>query len=160
MASLAAFNYRTVQESGNRRSLYDRDYYRYVAGANGDFSFKDNGFISRFGYDTGFVYESFTQQTTESGDLTRSGLYREIINSATIPGYVGFNPFIGEFAPTAGVAPIYNAAGVQIGTQAYDNKAAADRAAYLGHTFDYERDWLVDAKTNMHLFPKPLEWWS
>ena len=144
--ALTSLSYRTIQELGNRRSFFDHDYYRYVAGINGDFNFKDNGFISRFSYDSGFVYERFDEQEIDSGDATRGGIYREIIAG-------NFNPFIGETAPVAGVSPIYNAAGVQTGTRAYDNLAAARRAAYLGHSFFYERDWLVDAKVNMHLFP-------
>ena len=55
----AAF-YRVQQDLGNRRSFFDNDYHRYVIGVNGDFNFKDNGFISRFGYDSGFVYETLT----------------------------------------------------------------------------------------------------
>jgi iron complex outermembrane receptor protein len=52
---LTSVAYRTVFELGLRRDFFDRDYYRYVAGINGDFNMKDNGFFSRFGYETGFV---------------------------------------------------------------------------------------------------------
>jgi outer membrane receptor protein involved in Fe transport len=144
--TLTSLSYRTIQELGNRRSFFDHDYYRYVAGVNGDFNFHDSGFISRLSYDSGFVYERFDEQRTDSGDATRGGIYREIIAG-------NFNPFIGQFAPVTGVAPIYNAAGVQIGIRPYDNAAAARRASYIGHSFFYERDWLADAKTSMHLFP-------
>ena len=144
--SLQTLRYRTVTELGLRRSFFDHDYFRYVGGLNGDFNFKDNGFISHFGYDTGFVYERYDEKRTDSGDATRGGIYREIIAG-------NFNPFIGQNAPTIGVAPVYDAAGVQIGTRPYDNVAASQRASYLGQSFFYERDWLADAKINAHLFP-------
>ena len=38
-------------------------------------------------------------------------------------------------------------------TRAYDNTAAARRAAYTGHSLFWERDYLYDLKVNMHLFP-------
>ena len=76
-----------------------------------------------------------------------------------------FNPFIGQNAPPQGVAGIYttnpdtgaavpvlNPDGSQA-TRAYDNTAAAQRAAYTGHSLFYERDYLYDIKVNMHLFP-------
>src|SRR5437764_486333 len=72
--ALTSVRYRFQQELGNRRSFYDQDYYRYVAGMNGDFDFKDNSFLSRLGYDTGFVYERSDKVRTDSGDLTRAGL--------------------------------------------------------------------------------------
>jgi len=54
---LTQFRYRFhPDEIGIRRNFQDNDYWRYVAGVNGDFNFKDNGFISRFGYDAGFVF--------------------------------------------------------------------------------------------------------
>ncbi len=144
--SLQTSRYRLVNELNNRRSFYDHDYYRYVGGLNGDFNFKDNGFISHFGYDTGLVYERYDEKRTDSGDATRGALYREIIAG-------NFDPFIGQNAASVGVAPVYNALGVQTGTRAYNNIAAAQRASYLGQSFFYERDWLVDAKINAHLFP-------
>src|SRR5450432_868213 len=100
LGSLTALSYRTIQELGNRRTFFDHDYYRYVTGVNGDFDFKDNAFISRFGYDSGFVYERFDEQRIYSGDATRGGIYNEIIAG-------NFDPFIGETAPVAGIAPIY-----------------------------------------------------
>ncbi|MDQ6912120.1 MAG: TonB-dependent receptor [Verrucomicrobiota bacterium] len=144
--ALSSSRYRLVNELGNRRSFYDADYYRYTGGLNGDFNIKDNGFISHFGYDTGIVYERFDKKRVDSDDATRGGLYREIING-------NFDPFIGQNAPVAGVAPIYDATGAQIGTRAYDNRAAAQRASYLGNSYFYERSWLADAKINAHLFP-------
>ncbi len=138
--------YRLVNELGLRKSFFDSDYYRYTAGVNGDFNFKDNGFISRFGYDSGFVYERYDNLRIDAGDAQFTPLAAEIAAG-------NFDPFIGQAAATAGVAPIYNAAGVQIGTAPYDNRAAALRASYLGHSEFYERDWLADFKANAHLFP-------
>jgi len=140
-------------EIGNRRSFFDRDYYRYVAGANGDFIIKDNGFISHLGYDSGFVYERLDQQRIDTGDATGTALGDEIEAG-------NFNPFIGQFAPVRGLAPTFTngvpnvdpVTGAPV-LRAYDNAAAAQRASYLGHSFFYERDWLVDAKINAHLFP-------
>jgi iron complex outermembrane recepter protein len=142
-------------EVGNRRSFYDSDYWRYVVGLNGDFNIKDNGFISRLGYDAGFVYERYDQLVTNTGDADGRLLGDEIIAG-------NFNPFIGQLAAVVGTAPIYNSTnpmapnyrnGVPIGTAAYDNRAAATRALYLGHSLFFERDWSVDAKVNAHLFP-------
>jgi iron complex outermembrane recepter protein len=159
--NLTSVRYRSQQELNNRRSFFDKDFYRYVAGVNGDFNFADNDFISRFGYDAGFVYEKFVQQEIDSGDLRDS-----FVSALTIANL--FNPFIGQFAPVSGTAPIYNnldplaaefQTGVPIGTAAFDNNViAADwtqgGASYVGHSFFYERDWLADAKFNAHLFPK------
>src|SRR5439155_16886295 len=58
---LSSVRYRLQQELGNRRSFFDKDNYRYVIGVNGNFNFKDNAFISQFGYDSGFVYERFDE---------------------------------------------------------------------------------------------------
>jgi iron complex outermembrane receptor protein len=177
--NLTSVSYRLQQEERNRRNFFDRDYYRYVTGINGDFNFTDNDFISHFGYDSGFVYERLDQDRIDSGDARRSYL-RALIAPATgftpnlnapIPasGFRGtFNPFIGQSAATSGTAPIYNntnsagpefQTGVPIGTAAYNNNNVAQLwtnggAAYIGHTFFYERDKLYDAKMNMHLFPK------
>lgn len=148
-STLASLRYRTVQELGLRKSFYDQDYYRYVAGINGDFSFKDNAFLSRFGYDTGLVYERADKLRTDSGDFTRAGIRNQIRLGV-------FDPFIGQFAPPVGVAPTYTN-GVQTGTRAYDNIAGAQAASYIGHSSDYERDWLADVKMNAHLFPS---WWN
>ena len=143
---LSSISYRLVNDLGPRRTLYDQDTYRYVAGINGDFNFKDNGFISRFGYDSGFVYERFQQFRIDSGDATRSALLAQIASGV-------FDPFIGQSAPVIGTAPTYTN-GVQTGTASYDNKAGAIAASYLGHSTFKERDYLYDAKANAHLFPK------
>jgi iron complex outermembrane receptor protein len=158
--NLTQVRYRSQQELANRRSFFDKDFYRYVAGVNGDFNIPDNGFISRFGYDAGFVYEKFVQQEIDSGDLRDS--FISALTEANL-----FNPFIGISAPVSGTAPIYNntnpigaefQTGVPIGTAAFNNNViAADwtngGASYVGHSFFYERDWLADAKFNAHLFP-------
>jgi iron complex outermembrane receptor protein len=149
--SLTSVRYRLQQELGGRRSFFDSDYQRFVAGINGDFNIKDNGFISRFGYDTGFVYEHFQQQRIDSGDGTRSGI-RALIGANL------FNPFIGQFASPVGNAPTY-LNGVPTGlTAPYNNFSATPLvenggASYIGHSFFYERDFLYDAKINAHLFP-------
>src|SRR6476659_5819811 len=72
--NLSSVSYRTQQELKNRRTFYDRDYYRYVVGVNGDFNFKDNDFISHFGYDSGYIYERLDQQAIDAGDARRSYL--------------------------------------------------------------------------------------
>jgi outer membrane receptor protein involved in Fe transport len=154
-AFLNNVRYRTVQELGLRKSFFDHDYHRYVVGFNGDFNFKDNGFISRFGYDTGFVYEQFQEQRIDAGDAQFTPLDAEIAAG-------NFNPFIGQSAPITGTAVTYTndpvtGLAVPTGMQSYDNKAAALRASYLGHSFFFERDFLYDAKINMHLFPN---WWN
>jgi iron complex outermembrane receptor protein len=155
--NLAALSYRLQQELGGRRSFFDHDYQRFVAGINGDFNIKDNGFISRFGYDSGFVYEHFQQDRIDSGDATRSGLRALIANNS-------FNPFIGQFAPITGNAPTF-VNGVATGlTAPYDNTIARNLttdaipgASYVGHSLFWERDFLYDAKVNAHLFPN---WWN
>jgi len=155
--NLASVRYRTEDELGNRRSFYDHDYQRYVAGINGDFNIKDNGFISRFGYDSGFVYEDFQEQRIDSGDATRGKIRQNIapLGFATPagPGTGLFNPFVGQNAPKIGNAPTY-VNGVPTGlTAPYNNVRGAQNAAYLGHSFFFERDFLYDAKINAHLFP-------
>jgi iron complex outermembrane receptor protein len=152
--SLGSVRYRTEDELGNRRSFYDHDYHRYVAGVNGEFNFKDNGFISRFGYDSGFVYETFSELRTDSGDATRT-LVRENIApvgfDANSTGLI--NPFVGQNAPKTGFAPTY-VNGVPTGLREfYDNFTGFQNSAYLGHSLFYERDHLYDAKINAHLFP-------
>ena len=155
--NLASVSYRLQQEMGGRRSFFDSDYQRFVAGINGDFNIKDNSFISRFGYDSGFVYEHFTEDRIDSGDATRSGLRALIANNS-------FNPFIGVFAPITGNAPTY-VNGVATGlTAPYDNTIARNLAtdaipgaSYVGHSLFWERDFLYDLKTNAHLFPN---WWN
>ena len=39
-------------------------------------------------------------------------------------------------------------------TASYDNFAAAQRASYLGRSYNYSRDFLADAKVNGNLFPQ------
>jgi iron complex outermembrane receptor protein len=149
--ALNSVAYRLQQELQDRRSFFDKDYYRYVAGVNGDFTIKDNAFISRFGYDSGFVYERLNYQRIDSGDATRT-LIRQAIAGTLVPG-VFFDPFIGVSAPLVGNAPTY-VNGVPTGlTAPYDNRTTAQAASYVGHSFFYERDWLADAKINGHLFP-------
>ena len=169
---LTSVAYRLQQELGNRTSFFDKDYYRYVTGINGDFNIKDNDFISRFGYDSGFVYERLNYQRTDSGDARRSYLRSLIAPVGFVPNPLfplptaatgTFNPFIGINAPLVGFAPTYtiNAAGHAVPTgltAPYDNTIAAQDwtnggASYIGHSFYYERDWLADIKVNMHLFP-------
>jgi iron complex outermembrane recepter protein len=154
---LGSVRYRLEQELGERRSFFDKDFYRYTAGINGNFNIKDNGFISQFGYDSGFVYERFDERRIDSGDATRTGI-RGAIAGTLVPG-VFFNPFIGQNAPPIGFAPTYtiNAAGHAVPTgltAPYDNVTTAQAASYIGHSEFYERDWLGDAKMNAHLFPK------
>jgi iron complex outermembrane receptor protein len=149
--NLDSIRYRFVNDLGPRRSFFDRDYYRYVAGANGDFNFQGNDFISHFGYDTGLVYERLQELETDSGDGQFTPLTGEIAAG-------NFDPFIGQTAPTSGDAPTYttDAAGNAVPTgltQHYDNVAAAQRISYLGHTLTFDREWLADVKANAHLFP-------
>src|ERR1700686_1238249 len=91
--ALTSVRYRLQQELGDRRSFFDDDYYRYVAAINGDFNIKDNGFISRFGYDSGFVFERYDQTRIDSGDATRTKIL-QAIDGTLVPG-VFFDPFIG-----------------------------------------------------------------
>ena len=145
-SDLAQVRYRLVQELNNRRNFFDYDFYRYVAGVKGDFSFTGNNFLSFLGYDSGLVYERADYMEIDSGDATRGGIYNAIISGA-------FNPFIGQNAPLAGTVPTY-VNGVPTGTTAsYDNSAAAEGASYLGHSVRFSRDFLVDAKVNGNLFP-------
>ncbi len=142
---LASVSYRLVNELGNRQTLIDADYYRYVAGINGDLNFDDNGFISRLGYDSGFVYSENDNLQHQTGDATRQGILDQIALG-------NFDPFIGQTAPVSGIAPTYTN-GVQTGTHPYDNKAAAEAASYVANSnFDFN-DYLYDIKINAHLFP-------
>ena len=144
--NLTQLRYRLVEELNNRRTFYDYDFYRYVAGVKGNFSFTGNNFLSYLGYDAGAVYERADYLRVDSGDATRGGIYSEIISGA-------FNPFIGQNAPVAGTVPTY-ANGVPTGmTASYDNSAAAQRASYLGRSYNYSRDFLADAKVNGNLLP-------
>jgi iron complex outermembrane receptor protein len=170
--TLASVSYRLQQELGNRESFFDKDYYRYVTGVNGDFDMGGNGFISHFGYDSGIVYERLNYQRIDSGDDRRSYL-RSLIGPVGFVTPVGttplpraptgtFDPFIGQNAPIRGTAPTY-INGVPTGLVApYDNSIAAldwtqGGASYIGHSYLYERDWLADVKINSHLFPN---WWN
>ncbi len=149
--SLSSVRYRFQQELGNRESFFDKDYFRYTIGVNGDFKFDDNGFISRFGYDSGYVYSRFDEQRIDSGDSTRSQFVSAIAGNL-VPG-VFFNPFIGQNAPLIGSAPTY-VNGVPTGmTAPYNNLVTAQAATYIGHSFFYERDWLGDVRMNAHFFP-------
>jgi iron complex outermembrane recepter protein len=145
-ANLQTAAYRLQQELGNRTSAFDKDWWRWVIGAKGDFDFADNGFISHFGYDTGITYERFEDIKIDGGDAVRS-----LINEQIALG--NFNPFIGQNAPPIGVAPVYDAAGNQIGNAPYDNVAAANRAAYLGHSLFHQKDFVFDIAVNARLFP-------
>jgi iron complex outermembrane receptor protein len=145
-ADLRTVRYRLQQELGNRTSAFDKDWWRWVVGAKGDFDFADNRFISHFGYDTGVTYERFDDIETDGGDATFTRILAE-----TAAG--NFNPFIGQNAPPIGVAPIYDAAGNQIGTAPYDNVAAATRASYLGHSIFHQKDFVFDITFNARLFP-------
>lgn len=165
---LGSVRYRLVNELGLRKSFFDQDYWRYVAGINGDFDFKDNSFISHFGYDAGYVYERFDQDRVDSGDARRDYL-RALIAPAGYVTAVGvpplgqpptgtFNPFIGQNASLIGNAPTY-INGVPTGTTAPYNNTIAARpytdggAAYIAHSLFFERDYLYDAKISAHLFP-------
>jgi iron complex outermembrane receptor protein len=148
---LRSVSYRLVQELGNRRSFFDLEYYRYIVGLNGNFNFTGNGFISNLGYDTGLVYESSDQIRTDSGDAQRPAL-EDGIDGVGGPTGPFFNPFIGQFAPTSGMAPTYTN-GVQTGTRFYDNQAVVDQAAFVARTYSPERHYLLDAKIFGNLFP-------
>jgi iron complex outermembrane receptor protein len=167
--NLTSLSYRLQQELQNRSSFFDKDYYRYVVGIQGDFNIKDNDFISHWGYDSAYLYERLDSERVDGGDARRSYLRALIApngfaNAASPLPFVPmanrgtFNPFIGINAPVIGTAPTY-VNGVPTGqTAPYDNRIAAldwtnGGASYIGHSFFYERDWLADAKFNAHLFP-------
>jgi len=138
--------YRLQQELGNRLSTFDKDYWRWVIAVKGDLDFADNGFISHFGYDAGFVYERFEEEETDTGDGQFSLIVDQIAAGV-------FNPFIGQNAPPVGVAPVYDAAGNPIGTAAYNNIQGAQASAYLGHSFFRNKTFEWDVTLNAHLFP-------
>src|SRR5438067_373506 len=160
--SLASVRYRLQNTIGPRRDFFDKDAWRYVVGIKGDFNFKDNGFISRFGYDTGFVYERFDELRVDSGDATRGKIRQGIAGTLTRADGspidptgtpVFFNPFIGQNAPVIGSAPTY-VNGVPTGLMAnYNNLITSQVASYIGHSEFYERDYMYDAHINAHLFP-------
>ncbi|MEP6820803.1 MAG: TonB-dependent receptor [Chthoniobacterales bacterium] len=146
-AALNSVRYRFAQELNNRRDYYDFDYYRYVAGVKGKFTLKGNDFLSLLGYDSGVVYDYSDQVRTDRGDATRAGIYREIIAG-------NFNPFIGQNAPFAATVPTY-LNGVPTGqTASYDNLAAVQRSSYLGKTYNYSRDYLIDGRIYGNLAPQ------
>lgn len=151
-AFLNNVRYRFVNDLGLRKSFFDSTFHRFVVGFNGDFNIKDNAFISRFGYDTGFLYEDFEQKRIDSGDGQFTPLDAEIAAG-------NFNPFIGVGAPLQGTAATFTVdpvtgQSVPTGlTQPYDNAAAAQRVSYIGHSVFKEHDYLYDIKINMHLFP-------
>ncbi len=136
--------YRSI-EGGLRQSTFDYDYYRYVAGINGNFTFTDNNFISFLGYDTGMVYERGDFLEINSGDFRRTPLNAEIVAG-------NFNPFRGINAPVAGTATTFTA-GVPTGTRQFDNAAALARSSYIGRSFFLSKDFLADAKVFGNLFP-------
>jgi len=149
---LNSVRYRLQEPLGLGKSFFDKDYWRYEIGINGDFYIKDNDFISRLYYDSGFVYSRLDQERIDSGDATRSGI-RAAIAGSLVPGVL-FNPFIGEYAPLIGNAPTY-VNGIPTGQVApYNNIVTAQAASYIGHSFSYERDSLFDGKVSAHLFPK------
>jgi iron complex outermembrane recepter protein len=148
-------SYRLQQGLGNRISTFDKDYWRWVVAVKGDLDFADNNWISHFGYDSGIVYERFEEQEIDSGDATFTGITNQIFAG-------NFNPFIGQNAPTIGVAPIYNTTdptapefltGVPIGTAPYNNVQAAQESSYLGHSFFRNKTATWDVTLNAHLLP-------
>ena len=94
---LRLVRYRSI-EGGLRQSFFDYDYYRYVLGANGNFTFTGNSFISFLGYDTGVVYARGDYLRVDQGDFQYTPLLAELQAG-------NFNPFRGLNAATAGVAP-------------------------------------------------------
>lgn len=144
--NLTQVQYRLVDELANRRSFFDSDNWRYTFGLKGEFVFKNNPFIDFLNYDGGMVYERSDNLRVDRGDAQRSIIVAEMAAGR-------FNPFRGLGSPVAGTAPIFNAAGVQIGTAPYDNAAAATAASYTGRSFFYAHDFLIDARVAGNLFP-------
>jgi iron complex outermembrane recepter protein len=143
---LLEVRYRLQQALGNRLDTFDKDWWRWVAGARGEFTFSDNAFISRLGYDAGVTYERFDDTEIDAGDAVRSKLVEQI-------AFGLFNPFIGQNAPVIGVAPTY-VNGVPTGeTAPYNNVLAAQSASYLGHSVYHQKDFLADITFNARLFP-------
>jgi iron complex outermembrane recepter protein len=143
---LTLVRYRLQQELGNRVSTFDKDYWRWVVAVKGDIDFADNAFISHLGYDSGIVYERFEEQEIDAGDGQFSLIVDQIAAGV-------FNPFIGQNAPLVGVAPVYDAAGNQIGTAPYNNIQGAQASAYLGHSFFRNKTFTWDVTVNAHLLP-------
>jgi iron complex outermembrane receptor protein len=151
----ASYRFKESDGLGLRQDTFDKDYWRWVIAAKGDIDFADNGFISHFGYDAGVTYERFEEEEIDTGDATFTGISNEIQAG-------NFNPFTGQQGPSSGVAPIYNTTdpgapqyltGVPIGTAAFDNTAASQRASYLGHSFFRNKTAIWDISANAHLFP-------
>lgn len=152
---ITSLSYRLSDELGLRKSFYDYDYWRYTFGLRGEFTFKNNPFLDFLRYDGGFVYERTDQLRIDSGDAQRDLLVAEIASGA-------FNPFRGQLAPTSGTSTVYDPATGNprtnpntgaILTQSWDNVAAAQRASYVGRSFFYSHDFLLDAKIAGNLFP-------
>ena len=137
--------YRVHRETGLRSSYFDYDYWRYTFGVNGDFNAKDNQFVSNWGYDAGYIFHRTDQLRIDRGDLQATPLFAEIAAG-------NFNPFVGTSGALSGTINTYTD-GMVTGTQFYDNVAAAQRASYIGRSFFYERNWLIDAKVYAQLFP-------
>ncbi len=152
--NLQQVRYRLQNDLGNRRSFFEKDAYHYTAGIKGDFNIQDNGFISHFGYDSGFVYDRFDEGETDSGDATESGIdFATLGQDSSGNPAPFFNPFIGINAPVSGLAPTF-VNGVATGQfLPYDNAAAAKSASFIARSFTLARSYLVDAKFNAHLFP-------
>jgi iron complex outermembrane recepter protein len=144
-ADLASVRYRLVNELGPRLSTFDRDFWRWVIAVKGDIDFADNAFISHFGYDSGIVYERFEEQEIDEGDATFTKIIDQVVAG-------NFNPFIGQNAPSVGVAPIY-VDGVQVGFAPYDNIKAAQESSYIGHSFFRNKIFTWDVTLNAHLLP-------
>ena len=142
---LRSIAYRSVRELGRRRSFYDYDYWRYVAGVNGSFTLADNNVINALGYDAALVYERGDYLRIDSGDMLRAPLEGEIAAG-------NFNPFIGINAPISGTAITFRD-GIPTGTDSYDNIAAAQRAAYVGRSFSSDRSAFLDARLFGNFFP-------
>jgi outer membrane receptor protein involved in Fe transport len=157
---LLRVSYRLQQELGNRLSTFDKDWWRWVIGARGEFSFADNAFISRLGYDAGITYERFDDTQTDAGDAVASKIAEQVALNR-------FNLFIGQNAPPIGVAPTYTT--VQVGTTAdgqpifervptgdtapYNNILAAQLSSYLGRSVYHQKDFVADITINARLFP-------
>ncbi len=157
---LLQVRYRLQQELGNRLDTFDKDWWRWVIGARGDFNFADNSFISRLGYDTGITYERFDETEIDAGDAVASKIAEQVALNQ-------FNLFIGQNAPPIGVAPTYTT--IQVGitpdgqpilervptgdTAPYNNTLAAQSSSYVGHSVYRQKDFVYDITVNAHLFP-------
>jgi iron complex outermembrane receptor protein len=144
--NITQLRYRLQPDLGPRTSTFDKDYWRWVIAVKGDLDFAGNDWISHFGYDSGFVYERFEEEEIDGGDAQQSLIVGQIAAGV-------FDPFIGQNAPQIGVAPIFDAAGNQIGTAPYNNIQGALAAAYLGHSFFRNKTWNWDVTLNAHFFP-------